>query len=66
MESILKDHRRHIGDFEVVEIVDEAEIAALRSKLDVGEHAAHVLSAFVAEYGDAYTRTSHLIGSSDG
>ena len=35
MESILKDNRRRIGEFEVVEVVDEAEIAALRGKLDV-------------------------------
>jgi hypothetical protein len=36
METILRDNRRQIGDFEVVEFVDEAEIAALRDKLDVG------------------------------
>ena len=34
-ERILPDHRRHFGDFEVVEFVDEAEIAALRAKIDV-------------------------------
>ncbi len=36
MEKILADHRRKLGDdFEVVEFVDEQEIAALRKKLDV-------------------------------
>lgn len=35
MEKLLEDHRRNIGDFEVVEFVDEREIARLRSKLDV-------------------------------
>jgi P-aminobenzoate N-oxygenase AurF len=35
METILSDHRRRIGDFEVVEFVDEREISALRDKLDV-------------------------------
>jgi hypothetical protein len=35
METILKEHRRKIGDFEVVDIVDEKQIAGLRQKLDV-------------------------------
>ena len=35
METILKDNRRTIGDFEVVEFVDETQIARLRRKLDV-------------------------------
>lgn len=35
METILKEHRRTIGDFEVVNIVDEKQIAGLRQKLDV-------------------------------
>jgi hypothetical protein len=35
MDTILSDHRRKIGDFEVVEFVDEGEIAGLRQKLDV-------------------------------
>jgi hypothetical protein len=35
METLLRDHRRHIGGFEVVEFVDEQEIAALRNKIDV-------------------------------
>jgi 1,2-phenylacetyl-CoA epoxidase catalytic subunit len=35
METILPDNRRRIGDFEVVEFVDEDQIAGLRSKLDV-------------------------------
>jgi hypothetical protein len=34
-EKILADHRRQLGDFEVVDFVDEKEIAALRSKIDV-------------------------------
>ena len=34
MEKILAEHRRMLGDFEVVEI-DEARIAALRAELDV-------------------------------
>jgi hypothetical protein len=35
MDTILKDHRRKLGGFEVVEFVDEREIAGLRSKIDV-------------------------------
>jgi len=35
MNRILEDHRRKIGDFEVVEFVDEAEIRGLRDKIDV-------------------------------
>ncbi len=35
MDTILADHRRRVGDFEVVEFVDEGEIAALRAKIDV-------------------------------
>lgn len=35
MEKILADHRRKVGSFEVVEFVDEREVAALRSKIDV-------------------------------
>lgn len=34
-EKILADHRRMLGDFEVIDFVDESEIAALRSKIDV-------------------------------
>jgi hypothetical protein len=34
MEKILSEHRRHIDDFEVLEI-DEARIAALRTQLDI-------------------------------
>jgi len=36
METILADNRRRIGSFEVVDFVDEAEVAGLRRKLDVG------------------------------
>jgi len=35
MEPILAANRRHIGDFEVVEFVDEDQIARLRRQLDV-------------------------------
>lgn len=35
MEKLLADHRRQLGDFEVVAFVDENEIAALRQKLHV-------------------------------
>lgn len=35
MEKLLADHRRTIGEFEVVEFVDDNEIARLRSKLEV-------------------------------
>jgi hypothetical protein len=35
MQTILADNRRKLGDFEVVDFVDEREIAALRAKLDV-------------------------------
>lgn len=35
METILKEHRRQIGNFEVVDVIDEKQIAGLRQKLDV-------------------------------
>jgi hypothetical protein len=35
MDTLLSDHRRRIGDFEVVEFVDENEVRGLREKLDV-------------------------------
>ena len=35
METILESNRRKIGDFEVVEFVDEEQIESLRKKLDV-------------------------------
>jgi hypothetical protein len=35
MDTILPNHRRKVGDFEVVEFVDEGEIARLREKVDV-------------------------------
>lgn len=35
MDVILRENRKQIGDFEVVDIVDETQIANLRTKLDV-------------------------------
>jgi len=35
MEKILADHRRKLGSFEVVDVVDEAEIERLRSRIDI-------------------------------
>ncbi len=35
MEKFLAEHRRKLGDFEVVDFVDEQEIAALRRRIDV-------------------------------
>ncbi len=35
MEKILNQHRRSMGDFEVVDIVDDKHLEALRSKLDI-------------------------------
>ena len=35
MDVILRDNRKKVGDFEVVEFVDEQQIASLRTKLDV-------------------------------
>ena len=35
METILASNRRKIGDFEVVEFVDETQIESLRKQLDV-------------------------------
>ena len=35
MQTILESNRRKIGDFEVVEFVDEGQIESLRKKLDV-------------------------------
>src|SRR5574341_2119425 len=33
--KFLSDHRRAFGDFEAVDFVDEAEVSALRGKIDV-------------------------------
>ena len=35
MDKILSECRRQLGDFEVIEWVDEDKLADLRSKLDV-------------------------------
>jgi len=35
MDTLLAEQRRHIGDFQVVDFVDEEQIAGLRKKLDV-------------------------------
>lgn len=35
MDKILAEFRRSMGDFEAVDIVDEAQMAALRNKLDI-------------------------------
>lgn len=35
MEKILADYRRKMGEFELVDVVDDKQVAALRSKLDV-------------------------------
>ena len=35
MDTILESNRRKIGDFEVVEFVDEAQIESLRTQLDI-------------------------------
>jgi hypothetical protein len=35
METLLESNRRHIGDFEVVEFVDEKHIESLRKQVDV-------------------------------
>lgn len=35
MEKLIREHRRKLGDFEVIEFVDEGEIQALRDQLDV-------------------------------
>jgi hypothetical protein len=35
MEKLIQEHRRRIGDFEVIEFADEQEVARLRSRLDV-------------------------------
>lgn len=34
MKKLLEDHRRQLGNFEIIDFVDEAEIDALRQKLD--------------------------------
>ena len=34
MEKLLADHRKQLGNFEVVDFVDEKEIEALRQKID--------------------------------
>ena len=35
MQKLMQDHRKRFGQFEVIEFVDEAEIARLRAKTDV-------------------------------
>ena len=35
MDKILAEHRRQLGDFEIVDVVDESQIAALRNRIDV-------------------------------
>jgi hypothetical protein len=35
VEKLIQEHRRRIGDFEVIEFVDEGEIERLRSRLDL-------------------------------
>jgi hypothetical protein len=35
VEKLIRDHRRRFGEFEVIEFVDEAEIARLRAEVDV-------------------------------
>ena len=35
MDKILASHRRQVGDFEVVDVVDEAEIARLTAEFHV-------------------------------
>ncbi len=35
MEKLIQEHRRRIGDFEVIEFADEREVERLRSQLDV-------------------------------
>jgi hypothetical protein len=35
MQKLIQDHRKRFGDFEVIEFVDEQEIARLRSEIDL-------------------------------
>ncbi|MFP6660438.1 MAG: diiron oxygenase [Myxococcota bacterium] len=35
MEKILSEHRKLVGDFEFLQVVDESEIAALRAQIDL-------------------------------
>ncbi len=35
MEKLIREHRRNLGDFEVIEFVDEREIETLRAAIDV-------------------------------
>jgi len=35
VDKLIQEHRRRIGDFEVIEFVDEQEVERLRSRLDV-------------------------------
>ena len=35
MDKILSDHRKQLGNFEIIDWVDEGELASLRDKLDV-------------------------------
>jgi hypothetical protein len=48
MQKLMQDHRKRFGQFEVIEFVDEAEIARLRAKTDV---AAPLTLHWTWEYG---------------
>ena len=48
MNKLMQEHRKRFGDFEVIEFVDESEIATLRAKTDV---AAPLTLNWTWEYG---------------
>ncbi len=48
MNKLMQEHRKRFGDFEVIEFVDEKEIATLRAKTDV---AAPLTLNWTWEYG---------------
>jgi hypothetical protein len=57
VQKLMQDHRQRFGDFEVIEFVDEAEIARLRAKTDV---AAPLTLNWTWEYGSEVEELRNL------
>ena len=57
MEKILAPYRRQVGDFELVDVVDEAEIARLRDRIEI---AAPVDVHWTWEYGSEVAELRRL------
>lgn len=57
MNKLMQEHRKRFGDFEVIEFVDDAEIAKLRAKTDV---AAPLTLNWTWEYGSEVQELRNL------